>query len=301
MPTELDTFEMRSRVHMKTVLHKLFERAPGISGGARTILLVIIAALSLIANIIQIGERASIWVIIGIGILLLILVYALVRPILQRNPRGAWLFNAIGATGLVDVENRAVPGHRLPPERIFASSDIRFILITGVLDQLFQKHRDDVMHFVRRGGEARVLLTHPERVKDSLRSTWTRHDETWMTYWITNCNEAQVAVDGILDSGLDREHGFEVRFMCELPPILGILALDAKALAQAGRKSFVRIQPLTVSKWIGRGVVLIFEKLAGSRPTPFDYFAEDLLEQWRVAAADEPYLIRRRQDLGISR
>ncbi|GAA1840588.1 hypothetical protein GCM10009772_17790 [Pseudonocardia alni subsp. carboxydivorans] len=115
-----------------------------------------------------------------------------------------------------------------------------------------------------------------------------------------NCNEAQVAVDGIVEAGLDRMAGFELRFMEELPPSLGVLALDAEHLEDAGRSSFVRVQPLTASKWIGKGTVLTFQA-TGSRQDPFTYFASDLLEQWRVAAPDERFLEERGDALGVVR
>jgi len=271
----------------------------GLRAGAATILVVIVATLSLVANIIQVGDSIPAWAAIGTVAVIATLIYLLARPILQRNLRGVWLFNSVRLTGLVDVENRQALGHRLPPEQLFSLRRIQTIMISGVLDQLFQRHRDDVIEFVRRGGRAHVLLLHPERVRESLDFAWARYDDDWRTYWTTNCNEAQVAVDGILEARLDREQGFQVRFMCELPPNLGILALDSHSLNEAGKGSFIRVQPLTFSKWIGRGTVMTFKKTGRNSANPFEYFSEDLYEQWRVAAIDDEYISRRRCELGI--
>jgi hypothetical protein len=54
---------------------------------------------------------------------------------------------------------------------------------------------------VRRGGLLRVLLLHPKRVAESLDRTWARHRGEWKQYWLTNCNEAQIALDGIIEAG----------------------------------------------------------------------------------------------------
>jgi hypothetical protein len=246
------------------------------AGFATATLAVALFSLSLVANVLQLGSSVPAWIVVVASALIALLVYLLARPLLQKNLRGVWMFSAVKTTGLLDIENRGDPSHRLPPEQIFKIGRIRFILISGVLDQLFQRFHADIRDFLERGGQARILLIHPELVRKSLSLNWPAHAKEWKTYWITNCNEAQIAVDGILDAGLDALPGFQLRFMQELPPSLGILAADDVDPAQARIHSFVRIQPISVGNWIGRGIVVTFRKLRGIANSPYEYFSSDL-------------------------
>jgi TIR domain len=221
------------------------------------------------------------------------------QPILE--PPLAQSSSAVKTIGLLDIENRSDPSHRLPPEQIFKIGGIRFILISGVLDQLFQRFHADIRDFLERGGQVRILLIHPELVRKSLSLNWPAHAKEWMSYWITNCNEAQIAVDVILHTELDALPGFQLRFMRELPPSLGILASDDVDPAQAGIHSFVRIQPISVGNWIGRGIVVAFRKLRDIENSPYEYFSSDLLNQWNVAIEDQRYLAQRRRALTQSK
>ena len=243
----------------------------------------------------QVAGAIPAWAVIAIVACLGSLMYLVARPLLRRNFRGMWMFQVVHDAGLIDVENRAIRAHRVPPQQVFEMSPSRRVLISGVLDQLFQQYRDDMIRFVQDGGHARVMLIHPRRVARSLRSSWPRRSDEWLSYWMINCNEAQIAVDAILDAGLDRMPGFELRFMSELPPFLGILVTDTEQIEGADRSSFVRVQPLTMSKFIGRGVVVTFQNVGESGSSPFGYFAQDLLRQWEVAIDDPPYLDRRRR------
>jgi hypothetical protein len=282
-------------------LRKIVDHIPTIRGGVAATLAVALAALSFVANILQLGGSAPAWIVVVATALIALLVYLLAQPLLQKNLRGVWMFSAVKTTGLLDIENRGYPSHRLPPEQIFKIGNIRFILISGVLDQLFQRFHADIRDFLERGGQARILLIHPELVRKSLSLNWPAHAKEWETYWITNCNEAQVAVDGILVAGLVALRGFQLRFMRELAPSLGILASDDVDPAQAGIHSFVRIQPISVGNWIGRGIVVTFRKLRGIDNSPYEYFSSDLLNQWNVAVEDQHYLARRQSALTQSK
>jgi hypothetical protein len=278
-------------------LRKITDHIPTIRGDVVAILAVVCFLISIVADVSAVLGIMPVRIVGGVIILIVLLVYLFARPLLQKNLRGVWIFSAVKTTGLLDIENRGYPSHRLPPEQIFRIGAIKFILISGVLDQLFQRFHADIRNFLERGGQVRILLIHPELVRKSLSLNWPAHAEEWKTYWITNCNEAQIAVDGILHAGLDVLLGFQLRFMRELPPSLGILASDDVDPAQAGIHSFVRIQPISVGNWIGRGIVVTFRKLRGIESSPYEYFSSDLLNQWNVAVADQCYLARRRSAL----
>ena len=157
-----------------------------------------------------------------------------------------------------------------------------------------------------RGGELRVLLLHPLRTASSLKRSWVRHRDDWVSYWLTNCNEAQVALDGIIEARLDRHPRFLLRFMVDIPPYFGML-VGNPAADSSGDRPFVRVQPLAVSKFVGRGSVVTFEKtpslvkapekVPSQVETPFDYYAHDLLTQWEIGVEDEELLEQRRRAL----
>ena len=263
------------------------------------LLVVALAALSVIADLLQLlstGDR-WIWLTVASAAAVALVVLLFVSPILRKNIRGAWLFSAIRHTGLVDVEHRADKRYRLPPDELFRVAGTAPVLVTGILDQLFQRHRDDLIAFLAQGGELRVLLLHPASVASSLRQTWTRHNDDWVRYWLTNCNEAQVALDGILEARMDQMPGFHLRFMTDIPPYFGMLVQRSIGRRPLGGRSFVRVQPLAVSAFIGKGSVITFEDIQGAADTPFEYYSTDLWAQWEIGRADEDLLERRRRAL----
>ena len=62
-------------------------------------------------------------------------------------------------------------------------------------------------------------------------------------------------------------------------------------------KPFVRVQPLAVSMFVGRGSVVTFECVPGNDRTPFAYYAKDLNAQWAVALDDPDFVHQRRAAL----
>jgi hypothetical protein len=260
------------------------------------LLAVGLAGLSIVADLLQLFSAGGrwIWLTVLSGAAVVLLLVLFVGPLLRRNIRGAWLFSAVRRTGLVDVEHRADKRYRLPPDELFRVAGSQPVLITGILDQLFQRQRSDLLAFLASGGELRVLLLHPVMVASSLRKGWTRHNDGWVRYWLTNCHEAQVALDGILEAGMDRMPGFQVRFMADIPPYLGTLVGRPAVRFDPGAPCFVRVQPVAMSNFVGRGSVMTFERLRGETDTPFAYYAADLLAQWEVGVEDEDLLQRRR-------
>jgi hypothetical protein len=275
--------------------------AAGLSSSRQrgAILLTIgLAVLSVTANLLQLLSAGGAWLWLTVASVLAValLVLLLLSPILRRNIRGTWLFAALRRTGLIDVEHRADKEHRLPPTEIFHEAGARPVLITGILDQLFQNHREELISFLERGGEVRVLLLHPLRAASSLKRSWVRHHDDWVSYWRTNCDEAEVALGGIIEARLDRYPRFHLRFMVDIPPYFGML-VGSPATEGNGERPFVRVQPLAVSKYVGRGSVVTFEKIPSQIETPFDYYAHDLLAQWEIGVKDQELVEQRRSVL----
>jgi hypothetical protein len=258
-----------------------------------------LGSLGITSNVLQLVSTGGYWVWLSAlsvpAIAVLVLLF--VSPILRRSVRGSWLFAALRRTGLIDVEHRADHAHRLPPDEVFRVGRTGPILITGILDQLFQHHRDNLLAFLERGEELRVLILHPVRVDASLRTSWAGHRDEWIRYWKTTCNEAQTAVDAIVDARLDRHPRFQLRFMTELPPYFGMLIGGPDTAAQQSQRPFVRVQPLAVSKFVGQGSVVTFVRIVSAAQTPFSYYAHDLQARWEMGIADEDFAQQRRASL----
>lgn len=267
--------------------------------GGAILLVVAVSALGLGADILQYLSSGNYWIWISFAavavLAFLILLFA--GPILRRNVRGAWLFSALRRTALVDVEHRGDREHRLPPAVLFQAAGSQPILISGILDQLFQQNRDELVQFVEDGGRLRVLLIHPTKVADLLDRTWTRHQADWKQYWLTNCHEAQIALDGMVEAGLDRRPGFQLRFLTDIPPFFGMLVGTPDAGHWRAPRAFVRIQPLAMSMFVGRGSVLTFEQVPRNDCTPFAYYSADMNAQWDIAVEDPELVDRRRAAL----
>jgi hypothetical protein len=263
------------------------------------LLVATLGVLGIVANLLQLVSAGGYWVwvtILSVPILgLLILAFA--GPVLRRNVRGTWLFESLRRTGLIDIEHRADREYRLPPERIFHAIPSGPVLITGILDQLFQYHREEILAYIHRGNELKVLLIHPVAVAEGLMGSWAGYRDEWVRYWVTNCNEALVALDAIIEAELDRVRGFSIRFMTKMPPYFGMLIGDPNENNASSLNPLVRVQPIAISKFVGRGTVITFEKIKRKVETPFDYYAQDLLAQWDEGVEDIELIGQRRQAL----
>jgi hypothetical protein len=277
------------------------------AGGPTAVLLaVLIGIIGILASLVQLATLGGIWIVLAIvaSAAILLLVFLGAQPLLRKNFRSVWMFRVVEQTGLLDVENRSDKRHRLPPPKIFQQNSTGTIMLSGILDQVFQNYWQDVERFLNRGGHVRVLLLHPEVVANSLQQTWPQHNQEWLSYWLTNCNEAEVALDAILWRGLDQSPRFEIKFMTELPPYFGTFVGGSfsvnAAEASESAECYVRVQPLTFSRYVGRGTVITFRPVANSTDSPYEYFLTDLINQWQVASDDGQLIARRKAHLGVT-
>jgi len=104
-------------------------------------------------------------------------------------------------------------------------------------------------------------------------------------------------LDGIIEAGLDQRPGFKVKFLTHIPPYFGVLVGEPDASRWHHPRPFVRVQPLAVSMFVGRGTVVTFEQVPGNDCTPFSYYAADLNAQWETALDDPDFIRWRRADL----
>ncbi|WP_157978428.1 MULTISPECIES: hypothetical protein [Nocardia] len=245
------------------------------------------AVIGLVASILQVvafgvwGVRLA---LIFTPVFFLIFTSA-VWPYFRPTARNSSLAASRRRTALIDVEHRTNTAYRVAPDQVITNAHGP-ILISGILDQLFQHHRDAILRFVDEGHTLRVMLIHPTKVASSLNNSWASHNAEWMSYWRTNCNEALVALDAIIGADLHTHPLVRVRFMTELPPYFGILVGDPNAPNLVRRNPHVRVQPLAVSQFIGKGTVMSFERTRNPNETPYGYFSKDLEAQWSVAIDD---------------
>jgi hypothetical protein len=127
--------------------------------GGPFLLTACLALLSVLANILQVKSSGNVWTWIAIALAgaILLAVFLSARPLLHKTFRGIWLFQTVRQSGLIDVEDRSNRLTRLPPAQVFNMPGIRCIIITGILDQIFQNFREDIRKFISRGGEVYVL------------------------------------------------------------------------------------------------------------------------------------------------
>jgi hypothetical protein len=76
-----------------------------------------------------------------------------------------------------------------------------------------------------------------------------------------------------------------------------MLVGDPDATRWHDPRPFVRVQPLAVSMFVGRGSVATFEQIPGNGCTPFTHYATDLNAQWDVALDDPDFVQQRRAAL----
>ena len=89
----------------------------------------------------------------------------------------------------------------------------------------------------------------------------------------------------------------QVKFLVDIPPYFGMLVGDPSSTRWRHPRPFVRVQPLAVSMFVGRGSVVTFEQVPGNDCTPFAYYSADLNAQWDLASYESDFVQRRRADL----
>lgn len=267
------------------------------AASAPAMLGLILLIVSIAANVVQLSDVIPIPILLGLLVALFGVLIWGGRTAFRQTLRGNWLLSNLDSLGVADVESRRKMSNRLSPERLFAPSGFDTITISGIMDQLIQNSHENMRSFLEAGGEIRLLLIHPDKIRAHLTDSWIQQTPQNLAYWTTNCNEAGSALDAIIVYGLDSLKGFEIRFMNRLPPYLGTLAQKSRD-GHTERKSLMRIQPLTTTNFLGRGLVLTLEKIGDANDSPFEFYASDFRAQWEASLKDPDYIDRRRRELG---
>jgi hypothetical protein len=213
-----------------------------------------------------------------------------VKACSQETMRGITLEEAITGVGLVDIENRNDRRERvLPPEKFYELAK-REIVITGVSAyRTFEEQVDVIREALRTGKKLRVLILHPnapaiERLSN-IENPPVKHDIA--------------AVIEIIKRPRNKFHenpNFQIKFMQEMPPFTAVMIdgdvspVDSEPQDQEGQ---IRVQPRAEYGTQHRGVILQFKKIMATTdqaPGPFDYFAEDVRNQWRWHGKEYPEL-----------
>ncbi len=203
------------------------------------------------------------------------------RQILQRalatNPRKVSLLEAIESVGLVDIENRNDRGLALPPEQFYDMAKHE-IVITGVSTYRTFDQDIDLLHRILKAGKRLcILILHPdaEDVKLLSRPEFEDRDIRFEVVYVVS-----------IAKRLSQQYpDFHIRFMEKLPPFTGVM-IDGdiepagEPLDQEGQ---IRVQPRAAYKSQHQGMIVQLKKLVGVYTGPFDYFAQDMREQWRHA------------------
>jgi len=239
------------------------------------------------------GSIASIsagWGMVGIlisiilSLFILILCVLLLMPMIQKNDRGVTLLQAINGVGMVDIENREDLTSPLPPEKFYQKA-LHEIVITGISAyRTFDQHLDILKECINSGKKIYVLIMHPKsKVLDNLSKVEGKNVS----------GDINEVIRVIKEANLQAHPGFTIRFRDELPPFTGVMIdgdLTPTGEKPRDQKGQIRVQPASAHRSQHRGIILQFQKKQKSQTGAFDFFADDLRNQWKFDAQEDKIL-----------
>jgi hypothetical protein len=196
------------------------------------------------------------------------------RPakIVGTTMRGIRLADAVKTAGLVDIESRDNEEHSLPPIEFMnaANREIAFSTISGA--NTFHHRLPNVIDILAKGVKIHLLILHPDS-PDLIRLSDVHSRDLR--------SDVLQVVESIKRNSLHR-NGLTVRFRDNLPPFLSVMIdgdINPIGGAPVDIDGQVRVQPVTMHRVLHAGAVIHFAKQSVGI---FDFFAEDLREQWRI-------------------
>ncbi len=202
--------------------------------------------------------------------------------------RGTSLGEEIARVGLVDIENRDDSQRELPPGKFYALVK-REIAITGVsLYQTFHKHVDLIHNALGSGKKICAMILHP----DSADVSWlSKREKRGIRH------DIMATIETIKAEGVYQHPSFQIRFLQKLPPFIGVM-IDGDIECHSGKEPAdddgqIRVQPNTVHVTGHRGLIVQLrksKKTPDNPAGPFDYFAQDLRQQWSLDGKEDPNL-----------
>jgi|SRR5580700_3324742 hypothetical protein len=248
---------------------------------------ILLALWAFLGSFASINSKWS-WVGVGVSFAFFCLIstvcWILLTPIFRKNPRGINLLGALDDVGLVDIENRDHLNHALPPHQFYLTAE-REIVITGVSAlNTFTQHLDTLLDLLKSGKVVFVIILHPK----------SKHAEHMDAIEKRPVREEIFGVIGVVKRvGLNRHHGFKMKFFETLPSFTGVM-IDGDVhptgdFAQDAHGQ-MRVQPVRRHLTHHLGVVLQFRKKRKGPAGGFDFFAEDLRTQWNECREDPALL-----------
>lgn len=265
--------------------------------------IVLGTTVSLIAFIGSLASIFSGWGIIGIifSVILVFVIASLTffvfRPVMIPNWRGVSLLTGIGQAGLIDIEDRDYEEKPLPPAGYYRRAEHEIALTGITLITTFRLHRELLLERLKANIEIYVLLLDPySQDVHRINENEDRRDKTDIR------NEIRDTLSIMNSAGFleyYKMHMFHVKFLQEKPPFIGVMIDGDIARATPWTHGAqIRVQPLRMYKSVHKGTILQFKyekkgrtsKSKGSHLGGFDFFAEDLRNQWSKAKENESYL-----------
>ncbi len=204
-------------------------------------------------------------------------------PVLHKNERGVTLLQAVDSVGLVDIENREDLTAPLPPHQFYEKAQHE-IAITGISAyRIFDQHLEVLKSAIRSGKRVFVLILHPgpeSRCLDELSKIEGKDVRA----------DIHEVLRVVKSAGLHAQPGFRMRFRNELPPFTGVMIdgdLEPTGEVPSDGLGQIRVQPASAHRSQHKGVVFQLRKTEGRPPGTFDFFAEDLRNQWKTDGRED--------------
>lgn len=193
--------------------------------------------------------------------------------------RGISLTEAITSAGLIDIENRSDIERALPPIQFYHLAQSEIVISAISAARTLDQHVAKLRVLLDKGLRLRMLLLDPRSYSANELSA------------IENRNIPEeirlFGLDVIVREKLHIHPGFSIRLLRERPHFTAVMIdgdLESRGSSPSDEHGQIRIQPATMAKTQHAGIVIQLKKTSATIPGPFDYFAEDLRNQWKTAA-----------------
>ncbi len=193
----------------------------------------------------------------------------------EKSFRGISIEEAINSVGLQDIENRKDRGLTvLPPDDFYMLAKTE-VAISGVSTyRTFDQGRAVIEDLLKRGVHVKVLILSPQSQEvDKLYKLEQHGIRADINNVIEKVKSLSVTYPNI-----------QLRFMETLPPFTSVMIdgdLDPSGGKPSDTNGHIRVQPRTAYHTQHEGIILQFGNTERRHSDGFDYFAEDLREQWK--------------------
>jgi hypothetical protein len=196
---------------------------------------------------------------------------------LSRERAGELFIQTISDAGLVSIEDRGTV--QTPPDA-FLSLGRRELLITGVTAQdTFSQCSDTIHEALKKRVRVYVVILHPK----------SPDIERLREHELVDLQGAISQVRARIKEEFEDHPLFQIRYFTRMPPFTAVMIDGDVTIPNkipVDENGQIRLQPAAGYLTQHSGVILQFQSMRRSKrsgSTPFDFFAEDLRNQWRLA------------------